>query len=244
MTQDEFPDETLMAFADGELDAATRARVEARLAVDAALAARLAVFSDTRAALSGLVARDAAGVDLPPGLAAKVQAQIAGAAPPARTPVDNVVALAPRARLPLWTGALAASLALAIGLGAGLMLAPGGPDASGSSAVLAALDVLPAGASDTLADGTMVTVIASFVSAEGAFCREYEVTRPAGLHSVEVACDAGGGWDVQLMLALEGTEGYAPASAPELLDLYYLQSDAGAPLSPEEERAALASRGD
>ena len=45
------------------------------------------------------------------------------------------------------------------------------------------------------------------------------------------------------MLALEGAEGYAPASAPELLDLYYLQSDAGAPLSPEDERAALAARG-
>ena len=47
--------------------------------------------------------------------------------------------------------------------------------------------------------------------------------------------------DFDGLVALGGAEGYAPASAPELLDLYYMQSEAGSVLPPEEERAALAA---
>ena len=48
MTREDFDDETLMAFADGELDEATSAQLETALAADDGLAARLAVFLDTR----------------------------------------------------------------------------------------------------------------------------------------------------------------------------------------------------
>jgi anti-sigma-K factor RskA len=243
MTGDDITDEMLMAYADGALDAGDRARIAALLETDPALAARLAPFTGTRDALAGLARRDAAEVALPPGLQARMMARVAEAlVEAAAAPSDKVVALQPRGarRMPLWSGALAASLALAIGLGGGLMLGQGGGEAV--SPVVAALDTLPSGAEEVLADGTSLRIIASFVSAEGALCREYEVTRPSGLHSVEVSCDAGAGWEVQLMLALEGSEGYMPASAPELLDLYYMQSEAGAPLSAEEEAAALSSR--
>lgn len=243
MTGDDLTDEMLMAYADGALGAEDSARLRARLEADPALAARLAPFAGTRDALARLARRDAAAVALPPGLQARMIARMAEARVEAMAaPADKVVALQPRdaRRMPLWSGALAASLALAIGLGGGLMLGQGGGGAV--SPVVAALDTLPAGAEETLADGTRLRIVASFVSAEGALCREYEVTRPTGMHSVEVACDAGSGWEVQLMLALAGSEGYAPASAPELLDLYYVQSDAGAPLSAAEEAAALSAR--
>jgi hypothetical protein len=243
MTQDEITDEMLMAYADDALDAEACARIEARLAGDAALASRLAVFTGTRDALGGLARRDLAEVQLPPGLQASLTARIAAAGTEATEPQrDKVLVFAPREgqRVPLWSGALAASLALAIGLGGGLML--GQRDVGEHLPPVAALDTLPSGAQETLADGTAVRIISSFVSVEGAICREYEITHTSGLHAVEVACDAGSGWEVQLMLALEGSEGYMPASAPELLDTYYMQSDAGAPLSPEEERAALDAR--
>lgn len=241
MTGDDIADEVLMAYADGALPPEEARRLAARIAGDAALAARLAPFVGTRDALAGLARRDADQVALPPALQARLTARMAQAGA-AEVRSDKVVAFVPRpARpIPLWSGALAASLALAIGLGAGLMLGQGG--GAPVSPLAAALDTLPSGGVARLPDGSDVRVIASFVSAEGALCREYEVARGAGMQSVEVACDAGSGWEVQLMLALSGSEGYAPASAPELLDLYYEQSAAGAPLSPEEEAAALSAR--
>lgn len=255
MTRDEITDEMLMAYADGELDAATRARVEGALVEDTALAARLKVFTATRAALGALGRHDAASIGMPPGLQAALRAKIegaaaAGAAPAPATPADRVVPFQPRpARsVPLWTGALAASLALAVGLGGGLLLGSGsgsgGAGGPQGAALRAALDSVASGDTQSLADGSTLTVIATFVSAQGAICREYEVARPAGVHSVEVACDDGTGWEPQLMVALGGAEGYAPASAPDLLELYFEQSDAGAPLDPAAERAALAARGD
>ena len=243
MTGDDITDEMLMAYADGALPPEDAARIEARLASDADLAARLAPFLGTRDALAALARRDAETLSLPAGLEARLMARMADArADAAEVHTDRIVAFVPRAaqRIPLWSGAVAASLALAIGLGGGLMLGQGG-DAP-ASPLAAVLDTLPSGGAGVLADGTEISVIASFVSAEGALCREYEVARASGMRSVEVACDAGAGWEVQLMLALSGTEGYAPASAPELLDLYYEQSAAGAPLSPEEEAAALSAR--
>ncbi|MDN3713648.1 zf-HC2 domain-containing protein [Paracoccus cavernae] len=47
-------DETLMAYADGELDQAEAAAVEAALAADPGLQARLRPFSETRRLLGGM----------------------------------------------------------------------------------------------------------------------------------------------------------------------------------------------
>ena len=83
-------------------------------------------------------------------------------------------------------------------------------------ALAAAFDRVPSGEMKALADGTRLSPVLSFHGAQGAFCREYKLG-PSGAQTLEMACDAGAGWETQLMLALTEGEGYAPAAAPELL---------------------------
>ncbi|NHM18526.1 hypothetical protein [Tritonibacter mobilis] len=246
MNQDHIPDEVLMAYADGELPADEAATLEARLSEDADLAARVRVFSASAAALQGLKHADTPAT-MPAGLEQALRARVSSAAADAPAmvaadpvPAGNVVAF-PQRRVPLWTGALAATVALAVGLGAGLLAGKGTGPGGNAGPVFAALDSLPSGAVTTLADGTELRMVASFNSSDGALCREYEQTSQNATGQLTVACRAQGAWVPQLVVALGGAEGYAPASAPELLDLYYMQSEAGSVLPPEEERAALAA---
>ncbi|MCZ4268835.1 hypothetical protein O4H48_13090 [Rhodobacteraceae bacterium G21628-S1] len=246
MNQDHIPDEVLMAYADGELPADEAAALEARLSEDADLAARVQVFSASAAALQGLKHADTSAA-MPAGLEQALRARVSSAAAdtPAMVaadpvPAGNVVAF-PQRRVPLWTGALAATVALAVGLGAGLLAGKGTGPSGGADPVFAALDSLPSGEVTTLADGTELRMVASFNSSDGALCREYEKIGQNATGQLTVACRDQGAWVPQLVVALGGAEGYAPASAPELLDLYYMQSEAGSVLPPEEERAALAA---
>lgn len=247
MNQDHIPDEVLMAYADGELPADEAAALEARLSEDADLAARVQVFSASAAALQGLKHADTSAA-MPAGLEQALRARVASASAvdaPAMVaadpvPAGNVVAF-PQRRVPLWTGALAATVALAVGLGAGLLAGKGTGPSGGADPVFAALDSLPSGEVTTLADGTELRMVASFNSSDGALCREYEQIGQNATDQLTVACRDQGAWVPQLVVALGGAEGYAPASAPELLDLYYMQSEAGSVLPPEEERAALAA---
>ena len=48
MTKPDFPDEMLMRFADGELDAETSAAIEQAMETDDDLVARVALFIETR----------------------------------------------------------------------------------------------------------------------------------------------------------------------------------------------------
>ncbi|VCU60987.1 hypothetical protein EPIB2_64 [Tritonibacter mobilis] len=246
MNQDHIPDEVLMAYTDGELPADEAAALEARLSEDADLAARVQVFSASAAALQGLKHADTSAA-MPAGLEQALRARVASAAADAPAmiaadpvPAGNVVAF-PQRRVPLWTGALAATVALAVGLGAGLLAGKGTGPSGGADPVFAALDSLPSGEATTLADGTELRMVASFNSSDGALCREYEQIGQNATGQLTVACRDQGAWVPQLVVALGGAEGYAPASAPELLDLYYMQSEAGSVLPPEEERAALAA---
>jgi len=246
MNQDHIPDEVLMAYADGELPADEAAALEARLSEDADLAARVQVFSASAAALQGLKHADTSAA-MPAGLEQALRARVSSAAADAPAmvaadpvPAGNVVAF-PQRRVPLWTGALAATVALAVGLGAGLLAGKGTGPSGSVDPVFAALDSLPSGEVTTLADGTELRMVASFNSSDGALCREYEQIGHNATGQLTVACRDQGAWVPQLVVALGGAEGYAPASAPELLDLYYMQSEAGSVLPPEEERAALAA---
>lgn len=246
MNQDHIPDEVLMAYADGELPADEAAALEARLSEDADLAARVQVFSASAAALQGLKHADTSAA-MPAGLEQALRARVSSAAADAPAmvaadpvPAGNVVAF-PQRRVPLWTGALAATVALAVGLGAGLLAGKGTGPSGGADPIFAALDSLPSGEVTTLADGTELRMVASFNSSDGALCREYEQIGQNATGQLTVACRDQGAWVPQLVVALGGAEGYAPASAPELLDLYYMHSEAGSVLPPEEERAALAA---
>ena len=145
-------DETLMAFADGELPEARAAEVAAAVAADPALAARVERFRAVRTRLGGALD----GIRPPADLMARAQqAEAARAA----------------ARPRLWGSAVAASVAgLAVGVGAVLSLQPGRADlGDGFQArgeLAAALDGLPSGA----AKGSVAALYA-VVAADGRPCR-------------------------------------------------------------------------
>ena len=145
--------------------------------------------------------------------------------------------------------ALAASLALALGLAGGLVLSRATGDggegglriaALDSPGIVRALETLPSGQRQALEGGEVAT-IASFRNADGEFCREFEVDRARRDTLVSVACRTETGWKTRFVVLAAGSQGtgYAPASALETLDAYLTGIGAGAPLSLEEEAAVL-----
>ncbi len=241
-----FTDEDLMAYADGELAEDRAAALDLALAVDTALAERLALFVDTRA-LSADALRSMLNDPVPAHLVQRVR-DLAEATE-AKTHADNVVAMP--ARPPahtIWQLPIAASIALAIGLGAGMMLGrTDGADApmwfAGSldPAVTTALATLPSGESVTLPDGARIEAVATFRSDSNALCREFEFDDGDRTTFVSVACHDGRGWQMQLAIAAAAADdtGYAPASSLDALDAYLTATNAGAPLSADKEAAAL-----
>ncbi|MGF1625547.1 MAG: anti-sigma factor family protein [Alphaproteobacteria bacterium] len=242
----DFDDETLMAYADGELSPDMVVRVERAIAVDPAVASRVALFERTRR----IVAEDAAAHPAPPVPDAVRDSIHALAAAGWATERSNVVALAVRPGWQSWQLPIAASLALAIGVGAGMLAggsdgpAPGLQIASVKDPELVgALETLPSGQRLSLSHGTEVAAIGTFRNGDGELCREFEYGPAEGARVVSVACRSVAGWDVRLALAGAAidTGGYAPASSPETLDAYAASIGAGAPMSLEEERAALSA---
>ena len=243
--QRDFDDETLMAYADGELSPERIAEVERAMVADGAVASRVALFERTRRA----VADDAAAHPIPPvsdALLARIHVLAARAASGSST----VVTMAQRPRRPPWHLPVAASIALAVGLGAGVLAgrqewaAPGLQIAAlDDPDIVAALDTMPSGERMTLPGGDGITAIASFRGGEGDFCRELEYDRPEGATVVAVACRSLGVWEIRfaVVATASGATGYAPASSLEALDAYITSTGAGAPMSPDEERAALSA---
>lgn len=239
MAPREFSDETLMAYADGALDAETARAVAAAEAQDAAVARRIALFRDTGALLAQAGAARATA-PVPDALMARLRETLESAAP--------VVSLAPKRPRPGWVPmAAAASLALAVGLAAGLALRSG-PGAETAAPTLAALEAsgvadalsrLEAGASVTVAAGDL-SVIASFRTQDGAFCREFELAS-ADATTVGVACAQGPAWALRFAVATGAPdeESYVPAGALEALDAWLAGIGAGAPLGGQAERDAL-----
>lgn len=228
-------DETLMALADGEITGDEAMRLHDRITDDRSLATRYAVFTQT-AHLVKTAAMDDPDAAVSSDLEARIREM--GAAP---TQPDNVVPL--RRTAPQWQPmAIAASLALAVGLSTGLLLAPGAPQPDGylTAGLRDRLDTLPAGAQDTLADGARVSIIASFTDGKGAFCREYETTTTDASGYVNVACREDDAWDLRFAMATSGNNsGYAPAASLAALDAFYAATDASQPLAPEEEQQFL-----
>ncbi len=236
-------DETLMAFADGELGPAEAASVAAAAGADPALASRIDTFRASRARIAAL------RIDTPPpdALVARIRAldAAASAAPP---PAAQVLPFAPRPSAPLWQLPLAASIALLAGLAIGAFLprtdgTPAtGPGLFALPSLAAALPLLHSGDSTTLPGGTRLTAIASFETDTGDLCREVELLAPNGATTVAVACRAPAGWETRLAIAAEGgSAGYAPAASLDTLDAWLDANGAGAPLTAEEEAARLAA---
>lgn len=240
-------DETLMAYADGALDADTARAVERAMAADEALAARVAAFADTRAAVK---AAHAVPPAVPDALAARVRAMAEAdaqrrAAPSGATVVD----LAARRRAaPALQLALAASLALAVGGLSGWLLAtdrsaPGGAGFAGldDPGLAEALSTLPSGERAALPGGAELAAIATFRDGEGTLCREFEYDRGPVSTVVAVACRGEASWDLRLAVTAPAAEdgGYAPASSLDTVEAFLSATGAGAPMSAAEERAAL-----
>ena len=254
MQEPEFTDEELMAYADGELAEDRASALDVALSESTELADRLALFVDTRA-----IAKDAWDPMLqdpvPEHLVQRVRDLAASDQQRQTGGDDTIIAFPQRAPLqadvPVWKLPLAAGLALAIGLGAGVMLSQDrGTGVSGieiaafaDARIVAALDTVPSGEAAVLADGARVAPITTFYDGAQTLCREFEFDRADGMTIVSVACQRDGQWDVQMAVAAAAATntGYAPASSLDTLDAYLSANDAGPPLDPEAEAAALAA---
>lgn len=255
MTDPIFDDETLMAFADGELDAQTSAAVEEAMRDNEQLIARIGLFMETRK-LSSEAMAPLLDVSVPDDLTAKVTKMLD---PPAdgETSRDNVVsfkAAPPPRRQPVvspWMTALAASVALVAGgvIGFAVGNLPG--DDTRSAIQVAqfdqpnlanALDTTLSGVEIRLpASGDRFRVIASYHDEDKTLCREFEVDQDDGTTFVSVACKTGTGWKVNFTVAAssQSDNGYAPASSLESLDAYLTAIGAGTPLGEADEAAVL-----
>lgn len=195
-------DETLIAFADCELSGERRAEVEAALAQDPALRARLeahrALATNLSAAFDG-------------ALTEPVPAQLLHAAHPREA---NVVSLEDR-RAKKWEmrewGAMAASLAAGLFIGFGAMNAQA-PLIAASSSGLEARGALAHALDAQLAsdDAGEVRIGLSFVSQHNGYCRTFTMTRS---DTSGLACREGANWSVA-MTARGGGGEVRTASAP------------------------------
>lgn len=240
MARQDFSDETLMAYADGELDPETARTVVAAAEADEGIARRIALFTGTRDAL-GQAARTRPLEPLPEALATRVDETLAAARG------AQVIPFHRRAPLPRFAAlATAAGVALVLGLTGGYLLAPQAPRgdafaALGEPVLAGVLSSVPSGERRALAAGDFAA-IASFTAADGAFCREFELTAgTAGATTVAVACTTGEGWQPRFaVLTQAGGEGYAPASGLDTLETWLDATAAGPAMTAEEEAAALA----
>lgn len=226
-------DETLIAFADGELDAPRRRAVEAALAADPLLREQLERQQRLRARIA---AHYAPVADEP--VPERLSALLSGGAEE-----NNVVSLADarakRAR-PMWQTLTALAATLVLGLFAGSLVPRGsGPVAVENGAMVARGNLAEALetqlASTQAGAGTRIGV--SFAAADGRFCRTFEAPALAGL-----ACRGEDGWQLVTTAAPAGGAaegGYRQASSGSRLVLEAAQEMmAGDPLDAEAERRA------
>jgi hypothetical protein len=214
-------DELLSALLDGALSPEDAAHVEHRLEQEPALQARFEALERANAAV-----RDAyVGVvdePLPQRLLDSLAPEV----------VDNVVPLAarqrPRRSSYVTPTALAASIALVIGIALGVIIAPGrqAPDAlelaaaggavAPGSALFEVLESVPSAESRELSAGVTATPVLTFGTADGGYCREVDVAS-ADSTTQMLACRRDGAWRLAhtSYAVTATTDGvFRPASGP------------------------------
>ena len=235
-----FSEETLMAYADNELDAQTRTAVEAAMAADPEIARRVAQHKALRGKLR-LAFDNVIKEPTPPRLVKAARG----------TPIreGNVVPLrrkAPQRRgVPLWAS-VAASLVIGIIIGQAMLHSSGSTTVTSRDGQLLASGVLAHALSVQLAsaqtDQNPVQIGVSFKSKAGDYCRTFtlhESTTLAGL-----ACRQHDDWRVQVLAQTTPTaqSGGAYRQAASEIPKSVLQSVdetiAGDPLDAHAEAAA------
>ncbi|WUR14471.1 hypothetical protein E7V67_005030 [[Empedobacter] haloabium] len=259
-----FSDETLMAYADGELDAATRHAVEAACARDAALARRVEHYKIRRAnVFAGFAPGDDGAGRMRPARPERTATVVSLDAVRARREASQQAARkANRERGWSWKewSALAAVLALGIVAGKfgltylqeddiradlvashdGMLVAQG--------RLATALEQQSSGQAALAAAGTPASVAApvrigmSFVSTEGSYCRSF-ASSSGGQQIDGLACKAGQEWRIPVLVQNPrpaGSERAArPDAMPSQVELSIEQRMSGEALDAKAEQAAM-----
>ena len=233
-----FSAETLMAYADGELDLVSRAEIEAAMAHDPEVARAVELHqllaAQVRAAYDGVLEEP-----VPVRLAALV----------ASAATEPVVDLAARReerrisvgplRMPAWV-ALAASVVVGLFVGMLLMRSP--------AAVYEAVDgaLVARGALDEALDSQLasapgssgVRIGISFKDRDGDFCRTFHLQRDVS--AAGLACRSDGSWHLEVLAAAPAVVGeLQPAAAMPIPVLHAVDAAIdGEPLDPAAEAAA------
>jgi anti-sigma factor RsiW len=255
MTRPDFPDETLMRFADDELDAETSAAIEQAMETDDDLVARVALFIETRSQAKAAL-KPMLDEPVPEELVAAVEHMVREKRAKADRPATVLPLRQPAPReltVRRWTLPLAASIAaVAGGIGGYLLALPGAPEQNSlhvaginSPALGEALATVVSGQEQELPETSQrFRAIATFRDSAGALCREFEVDSPDRSTVISVACRSGNAWQVSFAVVAAGTDaGYAPASSTEALDAYLAAIAAQAPMEESEEAKALRELG-
>lgn len=239
-----YPDEILMAYADGELEEPQRSEVERAVRADPALAAAVerhrALRKDVFDAFSGMSDEPAPG-RVP--LAAQGKVLSLDAARNARARSATAAPGAPRPAVwPRWT-ALAATLVLGVLAGsawfsgadsdAGYVSA----DANGRLAARGQLaGALERQLASDPAPNSPVRIGVSFASRDGGYCRSFSVGASAGL-----ACRSGDSWRIPILseaVTARGAYRQASSTMPEAVLDAIDERIAGTAMNAAAERAA------
>jgi hypothetical protein len=237
-----FSEETLMAYADNELDSQTRAAVETAMAADPELARRVAqhkaLRKQLRAAFDNVL-------DEPPP---QRLIDAVRSAPVARRE-NNVIPLRRKPATswswPQWAS-LAASLVIGVLIGQRLLHTPGAGPITSRDGRLFASGVLARSLSEQLAstqtDETPVRIGVSFKSKDGDYCRTFTVRQSTTLAGL--ACRDHDDWRVQALaqseLKAESGAQYRQAGSEIPRSVMQAVDDtiAGEPLDAHAEAAA------
>jgi anti-sigma factor RsiW len=242
-----FPDEVLMAYADGELDASTRAAVEAAMASDPEVARRVSQHKALRNRVSS-----AFNELLDEPVPARLLTAAHNEHPSGRsgTRKGNVLPLggrqAQRWTWPQWT-AIAASLIIGVIVGRLALMRTGSPPplAMRGGRMLAAGMLADALSEQLAGDQTaaaQVRIGVSFRSKTGEYCRTFSLRQPAALAGL--ACRATDGWELGVLARTESPDGgsvayrQAASPMPPAVIAAVESQIAGGPLDAHAEAAA------
>lgn len=236
-----FSDETLMAYADGELDPATRGAVERAIRADPTLAAKVRQHTAMRSNVFAAFA-PIASEPVPPRLTSATRSGKVIQLKTARAPRAEPNQEKDRWSWPEWGGIAAALMVGVLAGGAGMIgLQDQPPLMAGADGALQAQGGLADALSTQLANagaaGSTVKIGVSFEAKDGGYCRSFVMGAAAGL-----ACRNGEQWTVPVMaqaLAAPGGDYRQASSAmpPLVLDAID-QRMAGQTLDAKAEEAA------